>query len=84
MAGSTGLSMKQTETRLGRNRGSATYSPQRQLASGDDEFFANCVKDDFRSCVQIEFLHDVGAMRLDGVHTEVQDARDLFVRLALS
>lgn len=48
-------------------------------ASGNDQLLANGVQDDLRGGVQIEFLHDVGAVSFHGVHAEIQNLSDFLV-----
>jgi len=42
------------------------------------------MEDDVRSAVQAKFLHEIGTMAFNSLRTNVQQAGNIFVRLALS
>ena len=60
--------------------GASAVRSASQLA---DNASADGIEHDLGSAVQVELFHDVGSMRLDGACADVQQRRDLFVRLCL-
>jgi len=45
----------------------------------DNQPLSDCVKNDFRRIVEVEFLHEVGSMGLYRGQPEIQQRRDLLV-----
>ena len=70
-------------SRLGRTRVLGNFDQGRRTAERHgllgNYAFANRVKDQLRQPAKIQFLHQIRAVALDRVYTEVQQVRDLFV-----
>src|SRR5688500_1409090 len=54
-------------------------SLQEAGSSLDDDALPDRVQYDFRRVVQIQFLHEIRAVRFDGGHPEIEQRRDLLV-----
>src|ERR1035437_4497279 len=56
----------------------------RRLEGLSDDAFPYCVENHFRPAVEVQFLHDVTAMCLHRVQTQIEKGRDLFIAPALA
>lgn len=53
------------------------------LSCSGDYLFPHRIEDNFSGTMEIQLLHDVGAMRLDGVGADVEGRGDFLVGFAL-
>ena len=51
-------------------------------ASLRNDLLSHCIDHDSRSIVQVQFLHEVGTVRFDGVGADIQDRSHLLVAVA--